>query len=160
MISTIKPMLFEIHGEIAGCYHSSTIGHKTGSIHIPDQCINYRHTCATLSPSLDCVHICFPVIISSVIDTVRAKDFCSIFKAPVPVEISPKELIDIYLSRFVLSFFIFEFLCFKVYIPWGECSTCEPRWKFRWIIWAYQLISRSRILTNSLCVPYIFLTSL
>lgn len=87
------PILLQVLGQEAGDYHSSPIGHEASSVHVSNQSVDDRVSCATFPPTFDSLHVVLPGIVSSVVDPVGAEYFVAVVEAPIPLEISPEELI-------------------------------------------------------------------
>lgn len=140
VMSSISPILLEVHGKVACNHHSASVGHEASLVHLTNQCIDQRHTSLSLSPSVNCIFAGLPIVVLSFVDSIGRK--CLIFVSHVPkfVEVAPKKLIDENLGRLVSGMFFFIFLSSKVNFSDRNRSIGEPWAQFRRIFRANQII--------------------
>ena len=119
---SVPPVLSDVHGEVAGHHHASSVGHEASVVELSHQGIDDGHTCGAIPPSLHDLHVCLPVIVLPVVDAVWTEDLVSIVETPVPLEVSPEELIDVDCGRLVLCLLLLKLLGLPVHLPDGEAA--------------------------------------
>ena len=94
VVGAKPPILLQVHRKVA-CYdHTSSIRHESSFVHLSHESIDNWHSRLTLSPPINDSHICLPVVISAIVDTIAVKDLLAVFHTPVSLIIAPKEFID------------------------------------------------------------------
>ena len=93
-VSSISPILFQIHREVACNYSSSLLRHITSLVHLSDEGIYEWHTSQSSLPALYSLIIGLPIVVFAIIDSVSSEHFVLIPHAPVSVEISHQKIID------------------------------------------------------------------
>ena len=160
VVGAITPVLLQIHSQVARYHHTTSVWHEPCRIQIPHERIYERHASATFSPSLNCLHVCLPIVVLSVIDPIGTEYLHSISHAPEPIVVSPEEFIYEYLCWIIPSMLFFKGLCFMIGIP-GRESTCGKPWRKLWrIVGTYQLVASHCIMSDSLGLPYVVFTPL
>ena len=115
-----SPILLDIHSKVAGDNHAATIRHETSLIHFTHESVDQRHAGHSLSPPVDGVVACLPVIIGAIVDPIAREDFIAMVEAPVSVEISPEKFINEGACRFVSSLLGFKLLRLPVHFADAE----------------------------------------
>ena len=93
-MSPLPPVLLQVHSEIAGDYHSSSVRHKTSEVHFSHERIDQRHSGPTCAPSLDDIFVGFPAVELSIINAILREYLVPISHAPVSVEVPPKQIVN------------------------------------------------------------------
>lgn len=135
------PILLQIHSEVARNDHPPPIRHEPSLIHFPHQRVHEWHPAFPLPPAPNDLHIRLPRIILSVIDTVLTEHFIAVVHAPIPIEVTPEELINVHFCRFVRFMLMFEFLYAPVNLAAADCAVLEPWGQLRGVIRADQVVA-------------------
>lgn len=120
VVSSPAPVLFQVHGQVACDNHSSSIRHEACLIHLPHQCVNQGHASSAIPPSLDRIFVDFPCVVFSVVDAVSAEYFVAIVHAPVSLEVTPKDLVDVNLGAFICFVLFLKILNLPVDLTAGN----------------------------------------